>query len=96
MKNPEPATRKSGPLPASIQAELTELRASAKELTQDIDALAYAAWQRIKARQPDTAYWSDKRLMEEIDGEIRLLGRISHNLVVRLRIRMDRASKRSR
>jgi len=75
---------------------LAVLRETAACLDQDRRALARGIWRRILARHPDAREWPLERLVEEVNGEIRVLGRVSHSTTISLRVQVDNLAKRGR
>lgn len=64
-------------------------RNESQQWENDLDAVALSAWRRIQGRHPDCASWTTAHRIEEYNTEIRLLGDLSYETRVLLRIRLD-------
>lgn len=76
-------------------SEADALRRLSRQTAHDLDALASAAWMRMARHHPDQSGWTAARRMEEINDELKQLGDLSFETLVRLRIRMDTLGRES-
>lgn len=82
--------------PAVTQDELAELQRIRDLRDREIDALAAAALERIVERQPESIKWPTLRRLDEIAGELRVLGDLGDDMTRSLRVRIDLLAMNSR